>query len=195
MNIIYPVILKVPEKNPPLAPRERVKFLSSHARKALEISSIKSGYGQFKPLKDKKGVPLPFKKKYWSLTHKPQYVGGVTADFKIGMDIEEIKRIRGCKKALRKKTATEKEWELGHYDNFELFFRYWTAKESVIKAEGSGIRDLLKCRIIELIDDYNLVIHYNKKDWIVEHHFFQGHMASVVKNSCRVKWIKTPGTP
>ncbi len=190
MNIIYPVILKVSEKNLSLAPKQRVKFLSSHARKALEISSIKSGYGQIKPLKDENGVPLPFKKKYWSLTHKPRYVGGVAADFKIGMDIEGIEKIRESKKGLREKTATKEEWKLGHPDESELFFRYWTAKESVIKAEGSGIRDLLKCRISELIDDYNLIIRYNKKDWIVEHHFFNGHIASVVKNSCSVKWIE-----
>jgi len=193
LNIIYPVILKVPEKNRHLAPRQRVTFLSSHARKALEISSIKSGYGRIKALKDKNGIPLPFKKKYWSLTHKPRYVGGVTADFKIGMDIEEIERIRGSKKGLREKTATKEEWELGYSDDSELFFRYWTAKESVIKAEGSGIRDLLKCRITRLIDDYNLIIRYNKKNWIVEHHFLNGHIASVVKNSCRVKWIEPSG--
>ena len=187
LKTIYPVILRVPEKCMGLTIKERVAFLSRFARKALEISAQKSGDCLIKPAKDVAGIPVAHGGRFWSITHKPQYVAGLAASFRVGIDIEKIKI---CKKALFRKTAAEKEWALGEADNYNLFFRYWTAKESVIKAEGTGLRDLLECQVIELIDDNNLVIHYKKKKWVVEHHMFYGHIASVVKNSYRVEWLK-----
>ena len=187
MKTIYPVILRVPERCMRLTMKERVAFLSRFARKALEISAQKSGCGLLEPAKNSAGIPVACGGRFWSITHKPQYVAGLAASFRVGIDIEKI---RFCRKALFRKTATEKEWALGKADNCNLFFRYWTAKESVIKAEGTGLRDLLECQILELIDDNNLVIYYRKKKWLVEHHMFYGHIASVVKNSYHVKWLK-----
>lgn len=183
---ICPVILAVPNKKRQLTGREKVSFLSRHARRALEISAQKSQIQLGDLKKDKNGVPLPFNGNYWSITHKIGYVAGVISRERIGIDLEKI---RPVKAALYNKTARESEWGLSNTDKAVLFFRYWTSKESILKASGTGIRDLLKCRIKQIIDDRHLVVDYKEQHWIVEHFYFNGHMASVVKNNVDVKWV------
>lgn len=189
--ILYPVILAVPDKEQKLTGREKVANLSNHARRALEISAQKSCIELGDLTKNENGAPLPFGGNYWSLTHKPRYVGGVIAPTQIGIDIEKI---RPCSKALFRKTANESEWGLSDADSFKLFFRYWTSKESVLKASGTGIRDLSKCRIAQIIDHNHLVINYEDRKWLIEHFYFDGHIASVVKNDFDVEWTIEPTT-
>jgi 4'-phosphopantetheinyl transferase len=190
-SILYPVILAVPDKEQKLTGREKVANLSNHARRALEISAQKSCIELSDLTKNENGAPLPFGGNYWSLTHKPRYVGGVIAPTQIGIDIEKI---RPCSKALFRKTANESEWGLSGADSFKLFFRYWTSKESVLKASGTGIRDLSKCRIVQIIDRNHLVINYEDRKWLIEHFYFDGHIASVVKNDFDVEWTIEPTT-
>ena len=184
--IIYPVILAVPDKERQLKGREKVSFLSKHARKALEISAKKSRIQLSCLKKNENGAPLPFNGHYWSLTHKSKYVAAVIASAPMGIDIEKI---RSCSKALFRKTARDSEWKLSNTDPFILFYRYWTSKESVLKASGTGIRDLSKCRIIRIIDDNHLVIEYRHQEWLIEHFYFDEHIASIVKNDFHVEWI------
>jgi len=185
LETIYPVILAVPEKKKQLTGKDKVLSLSKHARQALAISAQKSCVHLSNLLKDKNGAPLPFNGNYWSLTHKSNYVGGVVASTRIGIDIEKIRR---CSEALFNKTAGEKEWSLVNTDPVKLFFRYWTSKESVLKAAGAGLKDLSKCIITKIIDENNLFITYKEKEWLVEHFYFDGHIASVTKNSFNIKW-------
>ena len=189
--ILYPVILAVPDKEQKLTGREKVANLSNHARRALEISAQKSCIELGDLTKNENGAPLPFGGNYWSLTHKPRYVGGVIAPTQIGIDIEKI---RPCSKALFRKTANESEWGLSDAGSFKLFFRYWTSKESVLKASGTGIRDLSKCRIVQIIDHNHLVINYEDRKWLIEHFYFDGHIASVLKNDFDVEWTIEPTT-
>jgi 4'-phosphopantetheinyl transferase len=183
--VIYPVILSVPVGAKDLTRRARVKYLSRHARRALEISAEKSGVKLGELIKEDNGSPLPFNGNYWSVTHKPEYVGGVIASEQIGIDIEKI---RPCSKGLFKKTADDREWALADTDSLTLFFRYWTSKEAVLKAGGAGLTDLSKCRIVKIIDDNNLIINYKNKKWFVEQFFFKGHVASVIKTTSHIEW-------
>jgi len=184
-RVIYPVILSVSAGAKELTRRARVKYLSRHARRALEISAEKSGIKLGELIKEDNGSPLPFDGNYWSVTHKPEYVGGVIASELIGIDIEKI---RPCSKALFKKTADDREWALSDTDPLTLFFRYWTSKEAVLKAGGKGLTDLSNCRIVQITDDNNLIIKYKNRKWFVEHFFFKGHVASVIKTASRIEW-------
>jgi 4'-phosphopantetheinyl transferase len=183
--LIYPVILAVPDNLQQLTGREKVSFLSRHARKALGISALKSRIRLGDLNKNQNGVPLPFDGTYWSVTHKTGYVGGVVAPERIGIDLENIRPIKA---SVYGKTADRSEWALSNIKNLPFFFRYWTSKESVLKAAGSGIRDLLKCRIKQIIDDEHLIVDYEEKDWLIEHFYFNGHIASVVKNEADIHW-------
>ena len=190
-GMIYPVILSLPEKERHFSGRERVLNLSMHARRALKISAEKSGIRLSNLSKDDNGAPLPFDGNHWSLTHKREYAGGVVAPIRIGIDIEKI---QSCSKALFKKTASDREWSLGDDDPFKLFFRYWTSKEAVLKATGAGFKDFSKCRIEQVTGNNHLVIDYRDKNWLIEHFFFNNHIASIVKNSFQIKWILANST-
>ncbi|MDM8523573.1 4'-phosphopantetheinyl transferase superfamily protein [Desulfococcaceae bacterium HSG8] len=188
MNCIHPIILPVPPKASCLSIREKVKYLSRYARRSIEISAEKSGY-KIKTddlSKDENGAPLPVRGIYWSVTHKPEYVGGVIALKRIGIDIEKI---RPCSPRLFAKIGDDKEWALTDAAQLMVFFRYWTSKEAVLKAAGIGLRDLFKCRISEITDDRHLIITYRNKEWLIEHLYFNGHIASVLRNTPDVDWV------
>ncbi len=183
---LYPVILSVPEPTRALPVKSKNADLSRYAREALFISAQKSEIKLGQITKDADGVPLPSDGIYWSLTHKPKYVGAVAGTTPVGIDLEYIS---SRSKALFKRTADEDEWALGDSRSWEFFYRYWTSKEAVVKAVGSGIlKDLSECRVIEIIDQYNLVINYRDKRWYIEHFYFNNHIASVVKDSFNIQW-------
>jgi len=186
-QILHPVILPVPELVQKYKPKDRVLYLSRHARRALERSAARSGIRVGELLKDKNGMPLPFDGIFWSLTHKRQYVGGVVAPTPIGLDIE---RIRDFPQGLFRKTAADWEWSLADTEGKSLltFFRFWTSKEAVLKATGIGIKDLLKCQVRQILDERHLVVHYEGKDWLIEHFFYDRHIASIVQNSFCIDW-------
>jgi 4'-phosphopantetheinyl transferase len=185
---LFPVILPVPAEVHDFKPRERVIYLSRHARRALKIAAQKSGVRLGELVKDDNGVPQPFEGIHWSISHKTRYVCGVVAPAQIGIDIERVRRFSD---GLFKKTATDREWALADMesDSVMAFFRYWTAKEAVLKATGVGIKDLLKCRVDHIFDDKHLQIQYGGQDWLIEHFFFNDHVASIVKSSFQIEWI------
>jgi len=184
-KVVFPVILAVPEHERILTGRKKVEALSALARFALEISSQKSGVNIGCLNKDEDGAPVPFDGNFWSVTHKTEYVGGVIAQTETGIDIEKIKP---CSKALCNKIAGPREWALSDSDRELLFFRFWTSKEAVLKAAGTGIRGLSGCRIEKILSDNSLVVNYNGKIWEIQHHFFGHHIASIVSNGFDIEW-------
>ena len=191
---LFPVILPVPAEVHDYKPRDRVVYLSRHARQALKLAAEKSGVRCGELAKDDNGVPQPFDGIHWSISHKTRYVCGVVAPLPIGIDIE---RVRDFSAGLYQKTATDEEWALADMqsDAVMAFFRYWTAKEAVLKATGIGIKDLLKCRVNHIIDDMHLQIQYDGQDWLIEHFIFNDHVASIVKSDFRIHWIINPINP
>ncbi len=184
---LYPVILPVPEEVREYKPRDRVVFLSAHARKAISLCAQKCGITLGELQKDDDGAPQPMDGIYWSVTHKNEYVGGVLSSQPVGIDIEKIEP---CSRGLFKKTATDAEWALADQstDEFTLFYRYWTAKEAVVKTSTAGIKDLLKCRIHQIVDDHHLEIDYLNNRWQIEHLYFDDHIASIVHNNFKIEW-------
>lgn len=183
---LYPVILSVPEPAGNLPVKSKNAYLSRYAREALFISAQKSEVKLGQLTKDADGAPLPSNGIYWSLTHKPKYVGAVVGSARVGIDLENISSRSNL---LFKRIADDGEWALGDSPSWDLFYRYWTSKEAVVKAAGSGIlKDLSVCRVIEIIDQNNLVINYRDNRWYIEHFFFNNHVASVVKDSLTTQW-------
>jgi 4'-phosphopantetheinyl transferase len=187
-TLLTAVILTVPDAADTLSPRERVAFLSRHARKALQRSAIESGLPFVVALKDRHGRPLPDNGTYWSVTHKPAYVGGIVAPFPIGIDIERVVGRRTD--ALFDKVADAEEWNLMGRRTWEGFHRLWTAKEAALKADGTGLRGLSGCRVTAVPTARSLIVWSEQRQMIVDHCFFDGHIASVAKTSGRVRWIR-----
>jgi 4'-phosphopantetheinyl transferase len=154
------------------------------AREALVQSCQISGRpcGPFE--KDVHNVPLPFAGWYWSVSHKPQFVAAVVSANPVGIDLEEIvPRDKG----LFRYVAEDAEWELAGNREWETFFRYWTAKEAVLKATGAGLRDLKKVRIQRVLSSDRLIIDYRDHQWGVQHYRFQNHLASLTHDD-EVRW-------
>jgi len=192
IKTVYPVILPVPERIRRLTPGERVRFLSQYARSALIESAGRSRVPVPTMEKDANGAPKPCNGYYWSLTHKPEYVGAIIAPSRIGIDLEKIKDIPA---SVMRRIANDTEWGLQETDRLELFFRFWTAKEAVLKAVGIGFRDLVKCRIASIPDSRHVTLEYRERQWWVEHIRFNGHIASIVRNDFHVKWILPDASP
>lgn len=182
---IYPVILSVPPADRSLTGRQKVEALSRHARAALRQSCRKSGLQLHDLPKDDRGVPLPVDGVYWSLSHKSSVVGGVAAPLPVGMDVETIRPVND---ALMRKIADDHEWALAAGDRQALFFRFWTAKEAVLKAVGAGIAGLSRCRIAEIGDDARMLLTYDRTPWLVVHRQFDKHVAALTPHHCRVDW-------
>jgi 4'-phosphopantetheinyl transferase len=148
------------------------------------MSAEKSDIRLGKLAQDERNAPLPCNGTFWSITHKTEYVGGVVAPSPIGIDIEKI---YARTQSLFPKTASEAEWALADKST-ATFFRYWTAKEAVLKAAGTGLKGLSRCRVIRIRDDHHLDIEYENKKWQVAHTYFEGHIASIVQNHFQVDW-------
>lgn len=186
LTTLYPVILSVPESHRRLHGRDKVKALSRLARSALMESCAKSGLGLETLPKNENGVPLPVDGVHWSLTHKSDVVGGVAARLPVGMDLETIRPVND---GLFAKVAGLDEWQLADgMDRQAAFFRFWTAKEAVLKALGKGIAGLSLCRVVEIVDDARMILTYDKIHWLVGHVWFDGHVAAVTPHDFTVSW-------
>jgi 4'-phosphopantetheinyl transferase len=186
-QILKPVILPVPEKVREWHARDRVVFLSEHAREALSMSAEKSGIELGELAKNTDGIPLPSKGFYWSVTHKPKYVAAVVSSAPAGIDLEEIRDIHS---GLYRRVAGEEEWQLmpDAAERKEMFFRFWTAKEAVMKAAGTGIKDLSRIRIHRVHDEKNMDLFFQDKTWKVQQYFFDDHITAITANDLAVEW-------
>jgi 4'-phosphopantetheinyl transferase len=183
---IYPVILPVRPEARELPPRERVQALSRRAREALALSAERLGVALGPLEKDARGAPLPCAGWFWSLTHKPLYVGGVVAPHPVGVDLEQV---RPVSPGLYRKTATPQEWALDDAADRPIsFFRFWTAKEAVLKTGGEGIKELSRCRVVRVESAARLLVDYAGRGWTVDQVVFDGHVAAVAGGGHRVEW-------
>lgn len=182
---LFPVILPVSDADKRLNGREKVDALSRLARSALMTSCEKSGlYLEAFP-KNEKGVPLPVGGVHWSLTHKSDMVGGVASRLPVGMDLETIRPVND---ALLAKVADDCEWQLADGDRQRVFFRFWTAKEAVLKAVGKGMAGLSRCRVVAIVDDTRMTLTYDETRWPVAHLWFDGHVAALTPHHLDVSW-------
>ena len=182
---LFPVIMPVIEVGHEPRGKDKVDHLSQSAREALKLSAEKSGVTLGKLLKDEKGAPWPVNGNYWSLSHKPEYVAAVVSKDKVGIDIEEM---RPRAESLFAYVASEEEWELKER-SWDTFFRYWTAKEAILKVIGIGISGLKTCRIISVPDESYIILDYKGHSFLVEQLRYKNHIVSVLKGDNQIEWI------
>ena len=186
---LFPVILPVSDAAQRLNGRDKVKALSRLARSALMKSCEKMGLHLDSFPKNQKGVPLPVGGVHWSLTHKSDMVGGVAAAMPVGMDLETIRPVSD---ALLAKVANDDEWQLMGGDPQSAFFRFWTAKEAVLKAIGKGMAGLSRCRVVAVVDDTRMTLAYDDTRWPVAHFWFDDHVAALTAHHYYVSWSLIP---
>ena len=72
--------------------------------------------------------------------------------------------------------------------SWRSFFRLWTAKEAVLKANGLGIGAFDRCRLTEVVDDRHLVMAMPERNWHVEQFEHDGHLISVTAPAAALSW-------
>jgi len=182
---LFPVVMPVTEVGHKLSGKEKVAHLSRIAREALKLSAEKSRVSLGELPKDERGVPCPVAGNYWSLSHKPKYVAAVVSKDKVGIDIEEMKPRA---ELLFPHVASDEEWELKE-KSWDTFFRYWTAKEAILKVIGIGISGVKTCRIISVPDENHIVLDYKGQFFLVEQLRYKNHIISVLKDDNEIDWI------
>lgn len=183
---IHPIIMAVPQSDRELKGREKVVALRRCAREALAYSARWSGVSLGPLKKDDHGAPLPFSGVHWSLTHKESFVAAVTGPHPIGIDIEKVRPFNA---ALHQRLAGDSEWALASEVTQALFFRYWTAKEAVLKAVGKGLVGLSDCRIVGIVDDSHLIVTFQDSKWTVAQYWgTKDHIVAVTADAVEIKW-------
>ncbi|MBF0449187.1 MAG: 4'-phosphopantetheinyl transferase superfamily protein [Candidatus Magnetomorum sp.] len=185
-NVLHPVILTVPNQFFSFSMPQRVKGISKLSRETVFISAHLSHLAIQQLKQTSIGMPEPDNGVYWSVSHKPKLVCGVVSTCKAGIDIEEL---RPQQQSMYAYVASDEEWEcINGSRSKRSFFRCWTAKEAVLKAEGTGIPDLLKCHVIEDLGDTGMILDYHDRQWIIEHYYLNNHIAAIVKDKMDIEW-------
>ena len=184
---VCPVLIAVP---PTTAAKtaQSVEQQRSCAKRALSRCAALSEAPSEGWRKDAADRPLPNNGFHWSVSHKPHWAGAVVADRLVGIDIEHTVPRR---EALLDELATDSEWELVGDRSWHSFFRLWTAKESVLKANGRGIGGFPSCRLVTVSDLHYMTLHYEGDVWRVEHYYLSDHVAAVACNDVDVVWHVT----
>ena len=98
---------------------------------------------------------------FFSLSHSGEYAACVVSDVPVGVDIQQKRETRAniarrffqCEEAERiEKQPREKQTD--------MFFRYWTGKESYLKLKGEVILGGLDRFFVDL-DEKKIIDHYN----------------------------------
>jgi 4'-phosphopantetheinyl transferase len=176
MAALHPVILPVPARHRQWAGRQTAHALSRLAREALHQSAGRVGAELGTLRKSTDGAPKPTNGWHWSLSHKRTYVGGVAGRHAVGFDIEQIRDVHP---GLFQRTAADAEWALVEKISHRNLFRFWTAKEAVLKAAGAGLRELSHCRVVSVPDDGTLTLTLRDRPFTVIQTVFNAHIAAV----------------
>lgn len=193
VQCLFPVVLSVPAHLRGLRGRPQVAILSRLARVAARLSARLAGIAPPAFDKDALGTPQPCGGIHWSITHKPAFVAGIAAMTPIGIDIEHI---RPPSPGLYRRIASPAEWRLGQgMTQPRLFFRFWTAKEAVLKAEGVGLRGLSRCRITGIPDREKMQLAYDRQAWSVRHYYLSNHVVALTGRDEDIQWRVDPRWP
>ncbi len=188
---LCPVVLRVPAHLRRLRGRPQAAILSRLARVAVRLSARLSGVAPPVCAKNDLGAPQPENGIHWSLTHKPAFVAGVVAHAPVGIDIEPV---GSPPEALYRRIAAADEWHLGSDPRApRLFYRVWTAKEAVLKAEGVGLRGLSRCRVTAVPDQATMQLGFDARAWTVTHHYLETHVLALTCTHAPVEWRVDPG--
>jgi len=189
--VVYPVIMAVPPQATHSERRQKVTSLGELAREALKTSAGHAALDLQEIRQDEQGRPLLSNGCWWSVSHKPKYVAGVAALDRTGIDIEEV---RPRRQSTFRYVATDDEWRLCEERSWLNLFRYWTAKEAVVKAAGAGLAGMRACQVVALPDESSVFLYFDDRLYEVAQSIYDGHLVSVVKNDDEIRWV-TPDTP
>lgn len=85
---------------------------------------------------------------HFNLSHSGNWAVCAMDKSPVGIDIEQVRDVRFKALAARHFTPDENAWLAAHADRRQAFFRLWTAKESLLKACGTGLAGGLSVPVV-----------------------------------------------
>ncbi|MBR3607737.1 MAG: 4'-phosphopantetheinyl transferase superfamily protein [Lachnospiraceae bacterium] len=117
---------------------------------------------------------------YFSIAHSGEYAVCAIADLPVGVDIQQRRNTRS-KIARRFFQTAEADHIEGQPEEKreELFFRYWTGKESYLKLTGKGLFGGLDSFMVDM-EQSKIIDPYQHQDiFLKEYHCFEDYYISV----------------
>lgn len=186
--ILQPVLISIPEGGNLRGP-EGVARQREFARRALAFCADRCGLSHLQWTKGADNVPRPCDGFHWSISHKPYWAAAVIADRPVGIDIEHVKPRR---EDLFDEIAAELEWSAAGGRCWPAFFRIWTAKEAVLKANGVGIGHLPACTFTAAHGEHRAEVDYEGQSWQVRYLACREHLAALTVDGAAVIWHVNP---
>lgn len=101
---------------------------------------------------------------FFSLSHSGEYAACVVSDVPVGVDIQQkretkaniARRFFQCQEAQRIEREPEEK-------QTDMFFRYWTGKESYLKLTGQGMKSGLDSFFVDL-EEKKIIDNYNQQE-------------------------------
>lgn len=118
---------------------------------------------------------------YFSLSHSGEYAACVISDVPVGVDIQQKRRTKAnIARRFFQCEEAEKIESLPADKQSDMFFRYWTGKESYLKLIGQGIFGGMDNFLVDLeenriFDNYN----YDKEIYLKEYKCLEDYYISV----------------
>ncbi len=84
----------------------------------------------------------------FNLSHSGTYAVCALADSAVGVDMQQHRAVDVAALAQRYFTPQERQWWEDGGDREDAFFRLWTAKESLLKAEGVGLSGVSRFSVV-----------------------------------------------
>ena len=193
MSVVHVVILPISDVES-LPPPQRAKRQSELARVALRRCAELAGAPLEGWTKNADDVPQPQYGWHWSIAHKPTMAVAAIARVPVGVDVERIVPRRN--KGLFDHVADEDEWRIMGVRSWHSFYRLWTAKEAVLKANGVGIGSLGRCRVARATRD-SVEAGFNGRGWNVSHYSCLEHAMGLAARGRNVVWhvlVRDTGT-
>lgn len=114
---------------------------------------------------DEHGAPLPHAGWHRSRSHSRACAAAACAPFALGVDVEEVAPRRD---ELVPRMCDRDELDLLGGFSWDRAFRIWTAKEAVLKKNGTGLLELSQCRLVAVGGENVLWVHHRGRDHRVE---------------------------
>jgi len=153
------------------------KIIAGYTKR--DVHSIHFGFNDYKkPFLVPNNHQLQF-----NVSHSGSMVaiGIIFTDFKIGLDLEMIDPSYDYDLILRD-YFTENEKELIQQFGYPAFFKIWTRKEALFKAEGIGLTDEMRWISVLRKKGMNSLQAFNQKYYCKTMHYDMKYYLSIVSN-------------
>lgn len=184
-SYLYPVLIPILEGTTRPA-RENLRRQREAALRALNESARRASLPRQSWRRDAAGVPVLENGLFWSLSHKPKVSAGVVSCQPVGIDVEIVQPRR---EGLWDYIASASERRRVDALDWPMFFRFWTAKEAVLKASLAGLARLDDCRVVYGPFEDRAELQFAETRFVVRYHCRDDIIAAVAAPSIHdVHW-------